>query len=250
MGSHTVVLGDCFSSVARKSGLQDYKSVYDHAQNATLKAKRPNPNQLERGDVILVPPAPPPAPAKTKTTTKFQLPKHPVKLNLVLLDDADKPAKGIKWNLSAATVKHSGTTGNDGRISIEIAADLDEATLTFSQDAGKPRKKKATAPSGKPAKSLPAPVVETEFIDADDPASAPGPRKFEFKLKVGALASFNTVDGSLGRLRNLGFGVSAEEGGTEPATRAVKLYQKKYSLGSSGAVADIQADVKKRHDDP
>jgi hypothetical protein len=249
MGNHTVALGDCFSSVARKSGLQDYKSLYDDAQNATLKTKRPNPNQLERGDVILVPPPPPPAPAKTKKTTKFQLPKHPVKLNLVLLDDADKPAKGIKWNLAAATVKQSGTTGNDGRISIEIAADLDEVTLTFSQDAGKPRKK-ATHPSGKLAKSLPAPVVETEFIDADDPESAPGPRKFEFKLKVGALASFNTVDGALGRLRNLGFGVSPEAGGTPAATSAVKLYQKKYSGGSSGAVADIQADVKKRHDEP
>jgi hypothetical protein len=34
------------------------------------------------------------------------------------------------------------------------------------------------------------------------------------------------------------------------ATGAVKLYQKKYSLTESGAVADIQADVKKRHDDP
>jgi len=250
MGNHTVALGDCFSSVARASGLEDYKTLYDHADNATLKGKRPNPNQLERGDVISVPPPPPPVKVKSNKAHKFKLPKFPVNLNLVLVDEEDKPAKGIKWELAASTVKASGTTTQDGRISIGIAADLTEVTLRFTIDAGKPRGKKRTTPSGKVTKDWPAPVVETEFLDVDEANAAPGPRKFEYKLKLGALASFNTADGALGRLQNLGFSVAPDGGGTDAATKAVKLYQKKYSLTESGAVADIQADAKKRHDDP
>jgi len=250
MGNHTVALGDCFSSVARSSGLEDYKTLYDHADNSTLKGKRPNPNQLERGDVISVPPPPPPVKVKNNKANKFKLPKHPVNLNLVLVDDLDKPVKGIQWSLAAMNVKASGTTAADGRISIQIAGDQDEVTLRFTLDAGKPRGKKRTTPSGKVTKDWPPPLVETEFLDEDDATAAPGPRKAEYKLKLGALASFNTVDGALGRLQNLGFAVTADAGTTDVATRAVNLYQKKYSLNESGAVADIQADAKKRHDEP
>lgn len=37
---HTVQQGECFSSLASKYGFKDYRSIYDHSENAELKEKR------------------------------------------------------------------------------------------------------------------------------------------------------------------------------------------------------------------
>ncbi len=43
---YSVDPGECFASIAQKKGFFNYRTLYDHADNATLKGKRPNPNQL------------------------------------------------------------------------------------------------------------------------------------------------------------------------------------------------------------
>lgn len=247
MANHNVVPGDCFSSVAKRNGLEDYKVLYEHAGNAVIKALRTNPNQLERGDVIAVPPPAPPQPAASNKTHQFQLPRHPVKLRLLLLDSADKPVNGQKWRLASDRLTAKGTTPASGIIEFELPADMTELTLRL-ESPKVPQKKKAT--NVKPGGPYPPPLVDTEFIDVDEPSSAPSAAELEFALKVGSLAPVETADGAMGRLQNLGFGVAAGDASDSPAgQRAIRAYQRRYQL-AQGALDTIRADLRRRHDVP
>ncbi len=52
---HLVKPGECLSTIAHRYGFQDYKSIYDHPDNAELKSKRPNPNLIHPGDKLVIP---------------------------------------------------------------------------------------------------------------------------------------------------------------------------------------------------
>src|SRR5579862_4427830 len=52
---HVVRQGECLSLIAARYGFADWRTLYDHPQNAALKRKRPNPNVLEPGDVVAIP---------------------------------------------------------------------------------------------------------------------------------------------------------------------------------------------------
>lgn len=50
-----VTQGECLASMAHDSGFADYKTIYDHPENARLKELRPNPNILSPGDPVYIP---------------------------------------------------------------------------------------------------------------------------------------------------------------------------------------------------
>lgn len=52
--NHRVEQGEHLSQIAKKYGLADYRSLWDHPENAALKAKRQNPNILCPGDILFV----------------------------------------------------------------------------------------------------------------------------------------------------------------------------------------------------
>ena len=52
---HIVKQGECLSLIARRYGFANYRTVYDHADNAELRELRPNPNVLSPGDVVVIP---------------------------------------------------------------------------------------------------------------------------------------------------------------------------------------------------
>lgn len=52
---HTVVSGECMTTLAARYGLRDAAAIHDHPDNAELKRRRPNPNVLEPGDVVVIP---------------------------------------------------------------------------------------------------------------------------------------------------------------------------------------------------
>jgi len=53
--NYTVRPGDTLSSIARKHGFSTWKDVYYHPENAAFRAKRPNPNLIYPGDVVVIP---------------------------------------------------------------------------------------------------------------------------------------------------------------------------------------------------
>lgn len=52
---HLVRPGECLVTIARQYGFNDYRTVFDHPDNAALKKTRPNPNILHPGDVVAIP---------------------------------------------------------------------------------------------------------------------------------------------------------------------------------------------------
>lgn len=54
-GIHTVRQGECLSRIAAQYGFANWKTVYEHPDNADLRRKRPNPNVLFPGDIVKIP---------------------------------------------------------------------------------------------------------------------------------------------------------------------------------------------------
>lgn len=52
---HTVIRGESLSLIARKYGVDSWRTLYYAPQNAGFRAKRPNPNLIHPGDRIFVP---------------------------------------------------------------------------------------------------------------------------------------------------------------------------------------------------
>ena len=66
--NYTVVWGDTLTKIAKNHGFDDWRVIYNHPSNAAFKAKRPNPDKIFVGDIIVIPdlpgssPATPPSP--------------------------------------------------------------------------------------------------------------------------------------------------------------------------------------------
>src|SRR5512134_2279572 len=55
-GKHyTIQPGDYLPRIAEQNGFFDFHTIWDHADNAALKAKRKNPNVLLPGDELVIP---------------------------------------------------------------------------------------------------------------------------------------------------------------------------------------------------
>ena len=53
--NYIVRSGDTLGKIAARHGFKNYREIYDHPANAAFKAKRPNPNLIFPGDVIVIP---------------------------------------------------------------------------------------------------------------------------------------------------------------------------------------------------
>jgi len=59
---YTVVRGDNLTAIARRFGLKTWQELYNNPENAAFRAKRPNPNLIFPGDLLMVPDGAAPAP--------------------------------------------------------------------------------------------------------------------------------------------------------------------------------------------
>ncbi len=59
MKIHIVKAGESLSSIARQYGFLDWRPVYNHGSNATLRGLRPNPSLIRPGDQVAIPDPPP-----------------------------------------------------------------------------------------------------------------------------------------------------------------------------------------------
>ncbi|WP_170303843.1 LysM peptidoglycan-binding domain-containing protein [Reyranella soli] len=67
--TYTVKQGDNLSSIARKHGLPSWQTIYNDPANASFRAKRPNPNLIFPGDVLVIPGVDPPGPTPPSPPT-------------------------------------------------------------------------------------------------------------------------------------------------------------------------------------
>ncbi|WP_284618589.1 hypothetical protein [Aquabacterium humicola] len=85
MPIHIVEQGDHLSSIAEKAGFHDLRTIWDHPENAALKALRKNPHVLQPGDSVFIPEKEQRTEQRpTDALHKFRLSKEVLKLRVKL----------------------------------------------------------------------------------------------------------------------------------------------------------------------
>ena len=240
--------GDCFSRIANIQGFFNYLSVYNHADNATTF---PNPNQIEEGSTVKVPDKQMKAfnlPLDAEKKFKIIRQKTKLRIKICMADAAQTP--GIaKARLTIGAKKAAETTGT-----LEID-DIDPALTNASLTVVLTNPPAYVAPpptTAGVANQYPPPIVAPDF---DDPKTV-WPKEGEtivWNLQVGSLEPHTVIRGVLQRLENLGFACPVQKVEDAPTRRAVRTYRRfvesKVAPNDTDAVADIQANIRARHDD-
>jgi hypothetical protein len=178
-----------------------------------------------------------------------------VELRIVVLgydakNGKDQPVAGRDWKITGP-VNESGKTKADGPIKIAILQDDEKATLEVKlRDPPGPAPADAAIVSK--AEDYPIKIKPDAWKDTDKAAVLP-PRSddtVKWSLTLMDLKDADNDEGVKGRLHNLGFPTDAQAEAA-PTKRAVQAYQLLYEdkRDGSGAVADVKAAVKTRHDE-
>ncbi len=123
-----VAEGDSSTSIAHAAG-HTVKKVWNHGQNAALKAKRKDPNVLFPGDELFVPEIETQeidCPVDQKHN--FQLTSEPAKFRTQLFM-LEEPRKNEAYTLVIDGKVYQGTTDGDGKLEHEIPAEAKGGTL-------------------------------------------------------------------------------------------------------------------------
>lgn len=194
---HEVQAGECVASVARRFGVA-WKTLWDHPENARLKALRKDPEVLLAGDVLFVPEAPDAArtaSAGTGAKHAFQVDLDPVWIRLQLVaGGAPRAGKQYVLELDDGTTRE-GVTDGDGLVAEKVPAMTRTATLR-----------------------LESPDLGTE----------------EYVLRLGHLDPVSEAAGVRQRLRNLGFHCEALGAPDEDLRGALALFQQTEGLAVTG----------------
>lgn len=205
---HIVQQGECLVSIARQYGLANWRTLYEHPDNETLRRNRPNPNVLFPGDVVIVPdPKPKTVNRVTGRTHTFQVTLPRKELRLTLRDVRDKPFENAHVELEV-----------DGRIWLP------------------PEGQEAWTTDGEGLLKVPVPVGARSVVLAIG--------DFKVRLRLSHLNPLRDIpEGNLSgvqaRLRNLGYDGGTGEGRMGPSTRAaLALFQADQGLEVTGKPDD------------
>ena len=122
--------GESTSSLAKKNGFF-WRTIWEHGENAELKAKRKDPNVLFADDEIFIPERELKQVDKpTEQKHKFKRKGEPCKLKVQLMK-AGKPRKNEKYVLNLDGTPISGTTDGEGKLEHFIPGESRSAQLTL-----------------------------------------------------------------------------------------------------------------------
>jgi Putative peptidoglycan binding domain/LysM domain len=213
-GVYTVEQGDCLSSIAKAFGFSNWRTIYDHANNADFRQLRPNANVIYPGDEIFIPDLSRREEQRpTDARHTFALKRPKTWLRLLIRDGTQSPAPGCKYQLQVDGINHpDGVTDGNGMLIEEIPADAQSGLLT---------------------------------VWFDDEAT----HGHTWQILIGSLDPVDTMTGIQARLNNLGYTCGAVDGIIGPLTRsAVRSFQKDNHLTVDAIPGPItQAKLKELH---
>jgi N-acetylmuramoyl-L-alanine amidase len=132
---HTVASGDCIGSIADRNG-HFWQTLWDAPENASLKERRKDPNVLEPGDQVFVPPLRPKFEDRaTEATHRFKKRGVPAKLRMHLLLGGH-PRKNTRFVATIDGTPHEGTTDAEGFLEIDIPPQAQSGILTLHARSG------------------------------------------------------------------------------------------------------------------
>lgn len=247
MPNVTSTAGDCFARIAKAQGFFNYRTVYNHDDNA---AQFPNPNQVEEGSSVKVPEKKMKAfdlPVDAEKKFKVVRKKTNLRVKICMADVAQVP----EISKATLTIGSKKATATSGTLDIDdIDPSLTSASLTIAlanpaAHAGPP------APTAAVADQYPPAIVVADF---DDPATV-WPKKgetFVWQLQVGHLEPSTVTRGVLQRLENLGATCPVSKTEDDATKRAVRCYRRFAEAmippADTSAAADIAGHIKTRHD--
>lgn len=128
---HVVKDGECVASIAAAYGFR-METLWDHPDNAALKALRRDPYVLAPGDVVRVPaPRPRVEEGATDRVHRFRRRGVPEKFRMRFLDDGS-PRADIPYAFEVGGERRTGTTDADGWVEQWIPLGALHATLTLT----------------------------------------------------------------------------------------------------------------------
>ncbi|MFO0553319.1 MAG: peptidoglycan-binding domain-containing protein [Polyangiaceae bacterium] len=215
MPTHVVAQGDCIASIADRYGFHDPAALFDHADNAALKALRKLGSVLLPGDRVVIPERAEKwqESCATGKVHSFTLKRPVVHLRVLVRWTNGDPIAGKRYVLKVeGRPDVEGTTGSDGLVEAEV-----------------------------PAAALRGEIhVHWDGADVNWPLVLP--------VHIGHLDPLDTPTGVQGRLANLGYGceITGELADTRDALAA---FQREEGLEPTGELDDKTRDaLRSRHE--
>lgn len=209
-GSGEVTLGEnsCLISLACEHG-HFWETIWNHPDNAALKAARKDPRVLRRGDRIHIPPIE--IKQESGATAKrhtFRRKGVPAKFRLRVLAEGE-PVKGESWRADVGGGVLSGKTDSNGILEFTIPPSAAEARIDVGQ----------------------------------------GESTRRFRVRLGRLDPPDTPSGVQQRLTNLGFLRAKASDSLDAVTRrAIRQFQADEGLEVTGEASDETLDaLRERH---
>jgi N-acetylmuramoyl-L-alanine amidase len=212
-GWHTVVQGECLSSLAAAHHLTAWSVIYNHAENASFRQEHPNPNVIYPGDLVYIPDPERVFKAEPTDQKHTFLRKRDKTMLRIVAQDADGTSYADSdYRLTVGAVTYEGKTDGKGMLEQFIDPQAVSAVLTLWW-TGVPR------------------------------------RHCTWRLKLGWLDPVHSVSGIQARLNNLGHKSGPVDGVHGPVTTAaVKEFQKKHDLTVDGIPGPVtQAKLQEVH---
>jgi hypothetical protein len=133
MATHTVQDGEDMVTIAQQYGFAQWEVIYYHAENAKLRAKRPNPFVLFKGDEVVIP-AMRILERYCETGKKhtFRLPKTTepkTSIDLVFEDDDGIPYAGRRYELVVEGTTYPGKTSPQGHVTEKLPVTAKEGQI-------------------------------------------------------------------------------------------------------------------------
>ncbi len=210
---HTVEQGEYLALIARNNGFANSAIIWNHENNADLKALRENPNILLPGDQVFIPDK------QTKQadlqggrSTKFQVQVDKLLLRLKLAEQFGEPLANAKCVVRVDGNSKEKTTDGDAVIEVQVAATAQDISLIVKE-------------KGSPLEGL------------------------EIPIKIGHLDPVDVPTGQAARLNNLGYFAGPNDTIDEKLlASAVEEFQCDHGLAVDGKCGPLtQAKLKKIH---
>lgn len=205
---HYVRQGECLHSIAAQYGFDSWRKIYEHADNAAFRERRPNPDLLYPGDAIVIP---------DRVEKQLELPTNarhvlkvsrpPVALRVYLRGDDGEPLAHTRYALRGQATERTGRTDADGLVDQSVPANLESVELLVW------------------------------FDDGDDQPD------IEYTLMMGHLDPIETFTGVRERLCNLGYPCADADEGSDAMREAVRSFRQDQGLAAGD---DIDAKLRSR----
>lgn len=119
--THIVAEGEHMAGIAAKYGFGSYRTVWDHPDNAALKATR-SPHVLAPGDVVVIPDFEPRmAEGATERRHRFFRKRTAIELRIVFQRADGAPLAGAPFDIDLPGAPATGAAAADGMLSVSIS---------------------------------------------------------------------------------------------------------------------------------